>query len=86
MTESDDPNVLLAGAFSKGGGLLKGAGRDLFGIDSVEAAPVEDENEAVTAASTDRPSEQARRNRRRQASLFRDGFGKPTLSRPGLLG
>jgi len=88
METSDDPNTLLAGLFSKGGGLLQGAGRDLFGGDErPPVATAEPETPTRTATAQPQLSEQARRNRRRRsASVLSQNFAPPTLGTGGQLG
>ncbi len=59
---------------------------NLLGGGDVDLPTKPVENVKKTAEPVDQLSEQARKNRRRSASLMTQNFAIPQLSKPGLLG
>ena len=90
METSDDPmNILLLGAFSKGGGLLQGKGSELLFGGSLAGAARRRATPTVpkvTAVPEEQITETARKKRRRTASLLTAQFTPPKLGLKGLLG
>ena len=78
MDTSDDPINIGQDVFKSIGGLFEGDG------DALPSRTAEQPTK--TAEPVDQLSEQARKNRRRSAGLFSQGFAPPQLSTPGLLG
>ena len=80
MDTTDDPvTLLLIGGAAAGGAALGGAFGGGGDIPSVEAR-----TEKRTAAPVEQVSDEARRNRRRQASILTKDFGEPKLGLSGL--